>query len=172
MIIVDDWMPPEEFEKFNYSFDKLTATWVDKDSRPIDYWSNLTHNIWNYYNFFHKIPKECVGYEYWSNYITKGTELNWHLDKDEYHLKQTDELKVPMVGSIFYPDFDFDGGYLEVSYGDCGRREIIAPKPNRLVFLDVGYLEHRVTEVSRGLRGAFSTNMWDYKIVCGYKEWV
>ena len=88
-----------------------------------------------------------------------------HLDKDENLWKETGEISSPIVGTVFYPiQMEIEGGYLEIfSKGTDQEPERIEAKYNRLIIFDAGGVEHRVTNVTKGLRSAIAINLWDTK---------
>jgi hypothetical protein len=112
---------------------------------------------------------ELYGFEYWvgtysASEVGDGNtdNLNMHFDKDEFWFKETGELRVPIMGTVFYPwEHDIDGGYLEVFSKEGEEPERIAAVPNRLIIFPAGKYPHKVTQVTRGTRYAIAINLWD-----------
>ena len=94
-----------------------------------------------------------------------------HMDKDEYHWRQTGEVVGPAIGTVFYPvDHQCEGGYLRIyethEVDFTAPYELIAPRFNRLVIFDATRL-HAVEEVTQGVRKAIAINLWDRPLSAG-----
>ncbi len=141
--------------------------WWARD--PVNTTQRLIHYVW---------VEECPirdtfqisGVEYWTGRQTCAeTDKRWednlimHIDKDEEHWDNTDEVIGPVMGTIYYPPGqDFDGGNLEIfTDGSDNPPEVLKAKDNRLIIFEAGKYYHRVSQVTRGSRRAIAFNLWD-----------
>ena len=115
--------------------------------------------------------------EYWTHIHTRGTNLEWHTNKDEVVRYKSGEFRHPLCSIVYYPiEKDVEGGFLEISgvkekdiYNDGSflrferEYERIKPKYNRVVVFDPSYL-HRVTNIIKGIRYSIAIDVWVRKL--------
>jgi len=158
--------------------------WMDYGAAPKNIWEELAVKIWKSHPVIQQQLQEeegaatFAGYEYWCNMLRPEIPLNWHVDKDEILLEESEntQLKTPYMGSVLYGyPHQFTGGYLEVfpstpdkipdpdHYADLADHvERIQARYNRLVFLNVSEW-HRVTPLTSGTRYTLAVNLWKEK---------
>jgi hypothetical protein len=128
------------------------------------------------------LPKEDIcGFEYWTKTFKPGQYLSPHIDEDSHLYKEHKVFNGPLIGSVYYPDFEtVSGGFLELhefylkdktplalergeldsKVSPIEKRERIAHKPNRLVIFDAGHVLHSTTPVDDGTRRVLIVNLW------------
>jgi len=167
MIILDNFLGKDQLEIFSDKklWRKLSSNWLDISEKPKDIWGLLASQIWNTpcFSKYLKVDK-YVGIEYWVNINSENNELSWHRDRDEVLFTKTGEHSPPKIGCVYYGNNDdVKGGYLEIKHNN-NNIERIEPRSNRLVIFDSGGLWHRVSPIQSGVRYAFASNIFDYKI--------
>ena len=100
------------------------------------------------------------GYEYWLNTTIIGEGMPVHFDKDEIHMLNTQELRTPMLGMIYYAHTEIPEGGELIIHAYENKHEKILPVPNRLVVFNSSQ-RHEVTRVLSGLRRSVAINIWD-----------
>ena len=112
------------------------------------------------------VEGKIAGFEYWSNYYSASSSLDWHKDKDERLFKENGTIISPDSGHIYYVDVsNLEGGYLEISnksFPEFSDIERIMPVENRLIMFDPS-VPHRVSKIYSGKRRAFLANAWEKK---------
>lgn len=124
---------------------------------------------------------EICGFEYWAKTFKPGQYLSPHVDEDSHLYKDFQIFTGPIIGCVYYPDFEHvDGGFLELHehrlkdgeifslergmldsvLSPIERRERIAFKPNRLVIFDAGHIVHNTTPTESGIRRVLVINVW------------
>ena len=118
------------------------------------------------------------GAEWWCN---MNNSLGWHIDKDETLNKQSNEIRCPLLSTVFYPKIDCSGGELLLLDRDAGveiqeraeqfspeydpelisRIIRIPPKENRLIVFSPG-IAHRINPFN-GTRYSLAVNIWEEK---------
>lgn len=164
MLIIDDYLPIEEWIQFNQNEhweERHRNTWFDCHKEPNNFYEYLSIKVWDMWNEDHKYG--CKGYEYWTHIFEENNRLHWHQDKDEYAYRVNNELIHPVMGCILYGEHnDLEGGYLEVQNSDQ-QIERFEPTPNRLIIFDASK-PHRCSEIHAGKRKLWACNLWDVKI--------
>lgn len=90
--------------------------------------------------FFDLSP--MIGYEIWYNIESVQTE--WHVDKDEKKMQESNILSLPLCTITFYPYVERNAGGGELLFRDY-EIESIRPETNRIACFDAG-VSHRVNE--------------------------
>ena len=174
MIIVDDFLNDENFA--NISTHPL---WVNKSSLDVTtndnvgtrqkfHWKNKEDPAVNIFEtLIHEVVDNLLqftnphqGYEYWLNTTIIGEGMPVHFDKDEIHMLNTQELRTPMLGMIYYAHTEIPEGGELIIHAYENKHEKILPVPNRLVVFNSSQ-RHEVTRVLSGLRRSVAINIWD-----------
>jgi Rps23 Pro-64 3,4-dihydroxylase Tpa1-like proline 4-hydroxylase len=174
MIIVDDFLNDENFA--NISTHPL---WVNKSSLDVAtndnvgtrqkfHWKNKEDPAVNIFEtLIHEVVDNLLqftnphqGYEYWLNTTIIGEGMPVHFDKDEIHMLNTQELRTPMLGMIYYAHTEIPEGGELIIHAYENKHEKILPVPNRLVVFNSSQ-RHEVTRVLSGLRRSVAINIWD-----------
>lgn len=174
MIIVDDFLNDENFA--NISTHPL---WVNKSSLDVTtndnvgtrqkfHWKNKEDPAVNIFEtLIHEVVDNLLqftdphqGYEYWLNTTIVGEGMPVHFDKDEIHMLNTQELRTPMLGMIYYAHTEIPEGGELIIHAYENKHEKILPVPNRLVVFNSSQ-RHEVTRVLSGLRRSVAINIWD-----------
>jgi Rps23 Pro-64 3,4-dihydroxylase Tpa1-like proline 4-hydroxylase len=174
MIIVDDFLNDENFA--NISTHPL---WVNKSSLDVTtndnvgtrqkfHWKNKEDPAVNIFEtLIHEVVDNLLqftnphqGYEYWLNTTIIGEGMPVHFDKDEIHMLNTQELRTPMLGMIYYAHTEIPEGGELIIHAYENKHEKILPVPNRLVVFNSSQ-RHEVTRVLSGLRQSVAINIWD-----------
>jgi len=127
----------------------------------------LIEYVWRYHSPLYE-SISISGIEYWTGIQTANPDLGFkdhlvpHFDKDEAWFEKTNEIKSPVIGTVYYPaGQEFEGGSLLVySNGFDKEPEVIHAKPNRLIIFDAGTVIHKVDTVTSGTRKAIAINLW------------
>jgi Rps23 Pro-64 3,4-dihydroxylase Tpa1-like proline 4-hydroxylase len=174
MIIVDDFLNDENFA--NISTHPL---WVNKSSLDVTtndnvgtrqkfHWKNKEDPAVNIFEtLIHEVVDNLLqftnphqGYEYWLNTTIIGEGMPVHFDKDEVQFLNTQELRTPMLGMIYYAHTEIPEGGELIIHAYENKHEKILPVPNRLVVFNSSQ-RHEVTRVLSGLRRSVAINIWD-----------
>ena len=168
MIIVDDFLNDENFA--NISTHPLWDKWLILKSNTNQkfHWKNKEDPAVNVFEtLIHGVVDDLLqftdphqGYEYWLNTTIIGEGMPVHFDKDEIHMLNTQELRTPMLGMIYYAHTEIPEGGELIIHAYENKHEKILPVPNRLVVFNSSQ-RHEVTRVLSGLRRSVAINIWD-----------
>jgi len=156
------WVDGRKFAGFS---NNVFNGWMNKDETPSNVFEEVSVKIWEYAKNYTKnyMPAEYDGVEYWFNQLNQGECLPMHKDKDEALHVKTGRIEYPFIGSVYYCHKELPtGGFLEIGRGirdESHDLERIRPVPNRLVLFNSSNW-HSVSEIKRGFRRHFTTNIW------------
>lgn len=168
-VCVDNYLKDKEILSSKEFLDKefwrnQPSRWLGVFEKPRTRFQKLVYTLWE--PLIRSEEHKFEGFEFWSNVLESGANLEPHRDRDEKLFLDTGKEDFPMVGSVYYPIVqNVLGGELKI-FGNgvsCDPTEIIQPVQNRIVFFEAGKHWHTVAPVTSGTRVHFAINVWEKK---------